>query len=133
MISFLVGDLYILFSITIKKQTIETADWSFAIALALIIFICCLVTLGTVERIIQNFSIKYHYKFKVKLDTESEEVYILRMMNDEICICSKNPNSDLVKNDSESIFVKLDDLINKPLIKEKIEKPKLTFIQKIFE
>lgn len=55
------------------------------------------------------------------------------MMNEEICICSKDPNADFLKNDVESILVKLDDLIHKPLIKEKHEIPKKSFWQRLLD
>lgn len=132
LIAFLVGDLYILWSLTINKKTAETANWSFAFALALVIFICGLISLGTIEKIVQNFFVKHHFKYKVNL-IDYGEVYILRMMNAEICICSKDPNADFIKTDVESVLVKLDGLIQTPFIKEKIDKPHKSFWQKVFE
>lgn len=105
LIAFLVSDLYILWSITINKKTAEMVNWSFAFALALVIFICCLISLGTIEKVVQNFFIKHHFKYKVTLNNFGE-VYILRMMNQEICICSKDPNAVFVRNDVESVLVK---------------------------
>lgn len=132
LIAFLVGDLYILWSLTLNKETAETVNWSFAFALAFVIFFCGLISLGTIEKIVQNFFIKHHFKYKVSLENLGD-VYILKMMNEGICICSKEPNADFVGNDVESVLVKLDDLIKKPFIKEKIEKPYTSFWQKMLQ
>lgn len=132
LIAFLVSDLYILWSISINKKTAVTANWSFAFALSLVIFICCLISLGTIEKIVQHFFIKHHYKYKVTLNNFGE-VYILRMMNQEICICSKDPNADLVRNNVESVLVKVDDLILMPLTKERLQRPSKSFWQKLLE
>ncbi|MGD6969364.1 hypothetical protein ACQCVP_23555 [Rossellomorea vietnamensis] len=132
LIAFLIGDLYILWHIFINDKTVETVNWNFAIALTLVVFICCLVTLGTLAKLIQTFFIKEHYKYKVQL-INIGEVYIIGMMNEEICICSANPNAEFVREDLESILIKLDDLIHKPLTREKIEIPQKTTWQKIIQ
>ncbi|WP_066065279.1 hypothetical protein [Neobacillus soli] len=131
LIGFLGGDLYILWNLTLNKKTAETANWNFAIALSFVIFICCLFTLGTVEKVIQNFIIQSHYKYKISL--EIGDVYILRMMNEQLCICSKDPNADFLRNDTESILVKVEDLIEKPLIREKHQIPSRSFWQRILD
>ena len=132
LIAFLVSDFYILWSVSIDKKTAETANWSFAFALLFVILICCLISLGTIEKVFHNFLIKHHYKYKVNLN-DFGEVYILRMMNEEICICSKDSNADFVDQDVESLLVKLDDLIQRPLIKERIQKPNKSFWQKMID
>ncbi|MEH7544923.1 hypothetical protein [Neobacillus vireti] len=55
LIGLLVGDLYILWDLTINKKTAATANWNFAIALSFVIFICGLFTLGAIEKIIRIF------------------------------------------------------------------------------
>ncbi|WP_298468974.1 hypothetical protein [uncultured Psychrobacillus sp.] len=133
LIAFLVSDLYILWSITINKKTAEMVNWSFAFGIALVIFICCLISLGTIERFVQNFLIMHHFKYKVTLNNFGD-VYILRMMNQEVCICSKDPNVVFLRNDDiESILVKVDDLLLKPLTKERLQKPNKSFWQKVLE
>jgi len=133
LIAFLVSDLYILWSISINKKTAEMVNWSFAFALALVIFICCLISLGTIEKVVQNFFIKHHFKYKVTLNNFGD-VYILRMMNQEICICSKDPNAAFVRDDDiQSILVKVDELILKTLTKERHQKPNKSFWQKLLE
>ncbi|MED1471783.1 hypothetical protein [Bacillus salipaludis] len=134
LISILVGDLYILWNITFGTKTGEKANWGFAIALTFVIFICCLISLGNLERVVQNFFIKSHIKFKVNLENIGD-VYVLRMLKEDICICSKDPNADYNKNDLESgyILVKLDDLINKSFIKEKHEKSNMSIWEKLLD
>ncbi|WP_316572059.1 hypothetical protein [Neobacillus sp. YIM B06451] len=132
LIAFLFGDLYILWSLTFKGKTAATADWNFAIALGFVVFICCLITLGAIEKVIQNLVLKSHTKYKVTLENIGE-VYILKMMNEQLCICSKNPNADFYRNDIESILVRLEDLIQKPLIRVEIEVPKRPVLKKLFD
>lgn len=59
---------------------LEPSDWSFSIVLGIFIFICSLISLGTLIRLIDNTFIKHHYKYKVDLK-DIGEVYILSMMN----------------------------------------------------
>lgn len=73
---------------------------------ALVIFICCLISLGTIEKVVQNFFIKHHFKYKVTINNFGD-VYILRMMNQEICICSKDPNAFFVNNHKRQYLLQL--------------------------
>ncbi|WP_335571810.1 hypothetical protein [Neobacillus vireti] len=54
-------------------------------------------------------------------------------MNEQLCICSKDPNADFIQHNVESILVKVEDLIEKPFIREKHEIPKRPFWKKVLD
>lgn len=131
-IAFIGATIYITWKLYIEKEKaiLEMNNWNSAIALAIIIFICCLFSLGTLIRLIQNFFIKYQFKYKTNL-SDIGEVYILGMMNKEVCICSKDPNANWNMSNSTSFLINLDSVMRQPLIKEKIPKPQKSTIQKL--
>ncbi len=124
--------IYIVWKVYIKKGTtiLEMNDWSSAIALAIIIFVCCLFSLGSILRLIEKVFIKHHFKYKVNL-TNVGEVYILGMMNPDVCICSKDPNTNWEMSTEASFLIKLDTVMQQPLIKMRILKPQQSFLQKL--
>lgn len=128
--AFLVGDLYVLWNLTFRNN-IETTNWNYAFGLSIIVFIFSIIFYRSIDKIIKTFFKKHHFKFKVNLE-KIGEVYIVRMMNKEICICSKDPNAEILKNE-DFILVKLEDLIQTPFIKEKIATPKISIWEKIFD
>lgn len=127
-----IGDVYFLWSIFFGDKTTQTVDWGLVFSITLIIFIICLAITGTIERLIQNFCIKHDFIFKVTFtDVNIGEVYILKMLNAEICICSKNANANL-SDTGELFLVKLDDLMKLSLSKEQVQKTEQSTIQKLF-
>jgi len=132
-IAFFVSLIYITWKTNLSDNKIlETSDWSFSIVLGIFIFICCLISLGTIIRLINNIFIKHHYKYMINLK-DIGEVYILSMMNPEVCICSKDPNTDLEMGDKASYLIKLDTVMQNPLTKKKILKPQRNLFQKLID
>lgn len=131
-IAFIGTIIYIAWKVYIKKgkTMLEMNDWGSAIALAIIIFVCCLFSLGSIIKLIENFFLKHHFKYKVNL-TNVGEVYILGMMNPDVCICSKDPNANWEMSNEASFLINLDSVMQQPLIKVKIFKPQQSFIQKL--
>jgi hypothetical protein len=133
LIALMIGDLLIVWEVTIHKKTASTANWGLAIAVSFIVFIFCLIFLGAVIRVIYNFFIKHYYIYKVRLN-EIGDLYILRMMNEEICICSKELIENIDdRNIGQFILVNLSDIIQKPLIKERHLIPQRNIWQKFFD
>lgn len=132
-IAFIGSNIFITWKVFTEKgkTTIGMNELSTAFGFAIVIFICSLISLGTIIRLIQNFFFKHHYKYKVNFP-DIGEVYILSMMNKEICICSKDPNANMKISNEASFLIKLDTVLEQPLIKKKILKPQKTFIQKLF-
>jgi hypothetical protein len=126
------GYIYLVWKWKVDGISVVSTNWSFAIALTIVIFICSYFTIGTILKLIHNFFIKEHYKYKVKLDKVGE-VYILKMMSQDICICSKNPNANFLRDDKENILVKVDDIIRIPLIKTKHTKPSMSLWKKLLD
>lgn len=131
-IAFIGATIYIVWKVYIEKGTtiLKMNDWSSAIALAIIIFICCLFSLGSILRLIQKIFFKHHFKYKVNL-IDIGEVYILGMMNQEVCICSQDPNANWEMSNRASFLINLDNVMQQPLIKVRILKPQQSFIQKL--
>jgi hypothetical protein len=130
-IGILVADIYYVWFSFYEGKTTETIEWNFIAALGLVVFVLCLCFLDVFKKILFVFFARYHYKYKVNIENLGE-VYIHKMMNAEVCICSKDPNSDIKKDDSESLLIRLEDLMKKPIIKIKVQRPQ-TVIQKLFK
>ncbi|RLJ89916.1 hypothetical protein [Planococcus citreus] len=108
------------------------------ISLALFIFIIFLFMSGRVAKWFQNYRVKYHYKYKVDIPNIGT-VYIIRMLNKEVCICSEDPNfefrgsKDKRKRKKKTFLIPFSEILRQPLIKEKITKVKQTNFEKFFE
>lgn len=133
LIALFIGDLLIVWEVTIHKKTASGANWGLTAAVSSIVFIFCLLFLGTVIRITYNMFVKHYYMYRVRLN-EVGDVYILRMMNEEICICSREPIENIDdRNIGQFILINLSDIIQKPLIKERHLIPQRSIWQKLFK
>jgi hypothetical protein len=103
-----------------------------ALVLGITSFIISLMLISPLIRWIDNFFIKNHIKYKVVLNEESGPVYILRMHDQDTCICSKNPNAELSEQ-GEYILIKMEDLMGKNLVEEKVTKPSRSAWSKFFD
>jgi hypothetical protein len=115
------------YSLVLKVHTegnfqIETQELTSALVLGITSFIILLMLIPTLIRRIENFFFKNHIKYKVVLTEEDGPVYILRMHDQDTCICSKNPNADF-SEPGEYILISKQDLMGKILTEEKIPKP----------
>lgn len=95
------------------------------------LFLLSLLSLGRIIKWYQNFCVKRHYKFKVTLPVIGE-VYIIRMFNKDICICSKDPNADFKENTKKTYLIPIESIMNQPIIKISFPKPNQSSFQKIF-
>jgi hypothetical protein len=125
------------FSLALKVNTggnseIEKQELTSALVLGITSFIISLMLISPLIRWIDNFFIKNHIKYKVVLNEESGPVYILRMHDQDTCICSKNPNAELSEQ-GEYILIKMEDLMGKKLVEEKITKPPRSAWSKFFD
>lgn len=103
-----------------------------ALALGIGVFLLSILSLGRIIKWYQNIFIKRHYKFRITLPS-GEYVYIIRMLNSEICICSKDPDAGFKENTKKTFLVPVQNITEKPLVKISFPKPKQTWIQKIFD
>ncbi|RBP85973.1 hypothetical protein DFO70_1365 [Cytobacillus firmus] len=95
------------------------------------IFILLLFSLSIIIKWVENFAIKHHIKFKTTLN--NKEIYILKMLDKETCICSSNPNTLYDDSDDEYLLVPIQDIMGKHLIKEMILKPHRSNWSKFFD
>ena len=127
----LIADAYFIWCLILEGQTYRTVDWNIVFALALFSFILCLMFISIFQPLYLWIFSRYHYKYKIYIEGIGD-IYILKMMNQDVCICSKDPNADFKQGDSDSFLLKLDDLMKKPLIKLRIQRPQ-SYIQKLIK
>lgn len=130
-IAILLPDIYFIWCLIYQGKTFQTVNWNFIIGLVFLIFLFSLMCLSILKSIIIGIFARYHYMYKVNID-DIGDVYILKMLNQSVCICSKDPNSNIKQDDSESYLIGLDLLMKKPLIKIKIQRPQNS-IQKLIK
>ncbi|RLQ84915.1 hypothetical protein [Planomicrobium sp. Y74] len=131
--SFSITFLTLLFESSIAKgKGIPDEILTLAVYSWIGLFIFFMIFLGFIVDLIDNLFIKHPYKYKVSIP-ELGEVYILSMLNDEICICSADANINLKASDQESVFIEKNTIIKHPLVKEKILKPEKSFLRKLID
>lgn len=131
LIALLSGIVYI----SIQNKDIDknpTELFGTAVAIVLIVFIVCFFSIGTIVKWIHNFLIKDYFKFQINLP-EIGDVYIIRMLSKEICICSKDSSIESDTPDKNSYLISMKSIIQQPITKRRFTKPKRTVIQKIFD
>jgi hypothetical protein len=107
--------------------------------LAGIVFLVLLLITSPLINWVNNFFIKNHFKYKVSIpDDNIGEVYILRMHDNDTCICSKDPNAEFPKYNSELqpdpyILIPMELVLKKNLILEQIPKPNRSVWSKLFD
>lgn len=137
MLSLILGTLSALIYLMIHldmsndKSVFNSEELSLAVALAIGVFLFCIISLGRLAKLVNNFFVKYHYKFKVNLPGIGD-AYILRMLNTEVCICSKNPSSEFKVSSKKYYLVSVNSIMERPLSKIKLRKPKQSVFQKLF-
>ncbi|MGI8383189.1 hypothetical protein [Robertmurraya sp. P23] len=127
----LITDIYFIWSLMFEDKTYKTIDWNYMISIFLLWFILGLMFISLLRSIINVVFSRYHYKYKVNIP-ETGDVYLLKMMTQDVCICSKNPNSQIDNDDSEAYLISIDDIKNRPLSKVKLQKPQ-SYIQKLIK
>lgn len=115
-----------------KNKGISDESLTLAVYSWIGLFIFFMIFLGFVVSMVDNLFIKHHYKYKVSIP-ELGEVYILSMLNEEICICSTDANINFKTSDQESFLIEKNTLIKNPLVKEKIQKPEKSFLRKLID
>lgn len=107
---------------SIKETAILIAFYTFFISSTFLIFY-----LST----LLNFIVKEKSLYKVSIE-DLGELYIIKMKDIEICICSSDAHANLEAGNSQLYFVKLDDMMKLPFTKETVALPPRSFWQKLF-
>ncbi|MDQ0427695.1 NhaP-type Na+/H+ and K+/H+ antiporter [Planomicrobium stackebrandtii] len=114
----------------------EVIDFNYVVAvfiLSLLIALVSFLLVGKIIKVVQNFRIKSHYKFQIVLpEVDSDNLYIIRMYNKDICICSKDPNSEINEESEKTYLIPLEDIMKKELTKTTWPLPEMNLLQKIF-
>ncbi|OAN10138.1 hypothetical protein [Exiguobacterium undae] len=131
-LSFLLSFFYVLVSYFIRDLSYESINWSTVIIIAVSTFLLSFVFSICYAKPISNFIIKEKSVYKVRLENLGE-LYIIKMLDHETCICSYDPNANLNSPGTQIYLVKVDDLIKLPLSKEIITLPSRSFYKKLFD
>lgn len=144
MFSFVISIAFLSFFISYQdtkldgEATTNSEILAQGLLIALFIFIVLLFMLGRVAKWHQNYRVKYHYKYKVDIP-DIGTVYIIRMLNKDVCICSEDPNfefrgsKDKKRRKKKTFLIPFDDILKQPLVKVKVTKSKQTNFEKFFE
>lgn len=131
-LSFLLSFLYALVSYFIKDFKYASIDWPITIIIAISTFMFSFVFFIFYAKPISNFLIKEKAIYKVYLEGLGE-LYIIKMLNHETCICSYDAHINLDDLDTQIYLVKMEDLIKLPLSKEIVTLPTRNFYKKLFD
>lgn len=100
--------------------------------LAVAVFFLSIFSMGRIARWYQNIFVKHHYKFRFTL-SNGDQLYIIRMLNSEVCICSKDPYAGFKKNSKKTFLVPIQSIMEQPLIKIKFPMPKQSVFQNFYK
>lgn len=127
-IGLLASDIYLIWNLIMRGKTIYTTDWNNVIGLGIFCAILGAIIISILSSIIEIFS-RYHFKHKVYIQGTGD-LYIHKMLNQDVCICLKDPNTDINRNNSESFLISISEIHKQPIIRTKIQRPQ-TKIQKL--
>lgn len=121
-ITFLISYFYLIIQIYFMKIQWGNLDWENLMSICLFWFIVILVGTNPLIKIIRYLLIPYHVKYKISFD-DYGELYLIKMIDSEICICAKNPDLDLDNASDEFILLKKEDLMKVKLKRVEVDKP----------
>ncbi|WP_214770844.1 hypothetical protein [Exiguobacterium sp. s133] len=130
-IAYLATIIYILWMIFVTKLNYESIDKTNTIVIALILFFTFWVLLILYSKLLTNLLVNNKTMYKVSIEGLGD-VYILKMLNHETCICSKDAHANLDDLNHQIHLVRIEDLIKLPITKEVVTLPSQSFYQKLF-
>lgn len=120
-LSFLLGYFHILKELYIKKTEWDSLNWENLMANSLFWFIVFFIAANPLLKTIRYLFVPYTVKYKIALN--DEDLYLIKMIDSDICICAENPSIDLDNASDEFVLLKKEDLINVKLKRVKVDKP----------
>lgn len=130
--TFLFPFLYVMWSIGVENKNIISINWNRVTTITILtFFISAFIVLVCIEKI-KNFVIKEKNMYKVEIENIGE-LYLIKMLNKEICICTDDPHTDLESTLGKTILIKVEDLVKLPIIKEKFTLPPRSVYQKLLK
>lgn len=124
--------LILLSNFRITTESSLELSWSPVALIWITLFIFFMLVLEFTIKTIDSFFIKHHYKYKVFIPSIGE-VYIISMLNEDICICSTDANINLKPSNQISYLIEKNTILLSALTKEKISKPDRSFVKKLVE
>lgn len=130
-ITYLVTFVYILWMVFVTKLNYESIDKTKTIVIAMSVFFSARILLILYSKFLTNLLVKNKTMYKVSIEGLGD-VYILKMLNPETCICSKDAHANLNNLKHQIHLVRIDDLIKLPITKEIVSLPSTGFYTKLF-
>lgn len=130
-LSFLSPFIYIVWNIYVKKLEFGAINWRFTLSISITTFLISSVLILFYAKPVRNIMIKDRIMYKVNLD-DLGELYIIKMLDQETCICSPNSNIDLNDSNSQIYLIKMDNLMKIPILKEIVPLPPTSIYKKLF-
>lgn len=131
-LAFLIAFFYLLVSYYIKGLSFESLNWPFTVIIAISTFMFTSIFLIFSVKPISNFITKEKAMYKVCIE-DLGELYIIKMLDPETCICSYDAHTNLNDLSLKIFLVKIEDLIKLPLEKEIVPVPSRSFYKKLFD
>lgn len=130
-ITYLVTLIYILGMVFVSKLNYESIDKAKTIFIALSIFFSAWILLILYNKFLTDLLVKNKTMYKVSIEGLGD-VYILKMLNHETCICSKDAHANLNDLNHQIHLIRIEDLIKLPITKEVVTLPSQSFYEKLF-
>lgn len=127
----LVPFLYVAWGTGVNDLEFAAVNWERTTGIAVYSMIISAFIFGIGVKRVGNFITKEKIIYKVDIP-DLGEVYLIKMLDREICICSKDAHLNLNDPSEETFLVKMDDLMKLPLLKESIPVPTRNVYQKLF-
>lgn len=130
-ITYLATLIYVLWIVFVFKLNYESIDKTKIILIAMSIFFISWILLILCSNFLTNLLVKNKTMYKVSIEGLGD-VYILKMLNHETCICSKDAHANLNNLNHQIHLIRIEDLIKLPITKEVVTLPSRSFYQKLF-
>ncbi|WP_223638888.1 hypothetical protein [Planococcus sp. 4-30] len=123
--------LYVAWGIVVNNVELASINWELATSIAVNTLVISAFILGIGMKKVSNFITKEKTMYKVNI-ADLGEVYLIKMLDRETCICSPEADLDLDDLSEETFLVKMDDLMKLPILKEIVPVPTRSIYQKLF-
>ncbi|WP_047392529.1 hypothetical protein [Exiguobacterium sp. s168] len=130
-ITYIVTFIYILWMVFVSKSNYGSIDKTNTFLIAMSIFFSSWILLILYSKFLTNLLVKNKTMYKVSIEGLGY-VYILKMLNHETCICSKDAHANLNDLNHQIHLVRIEDLIKLPITKEVVTLPSQSFYKKLF-
>lgn len=128
--SLLIPFFYVMWKFIVFDLSFSSIDWSTCVLIGISTFLITFIFLLFYAKPLRNFIVKEKIVYKVKIE-DLGELYIIKMLDKETCICSFNAHTNLDDLKDQIYLIKIDNLIKTPITRESITIPVQSFYKKL--